>query len=95
MGVVGSRLALRTRMPEKRFVYLLRSQSTNRPYFGLTSDIVTRLAAHNAGQNKSTAPFRPWALVTLVQFSDEKTAAAFERFLKSGSGRAFAKQHLL
>ncbi len=82
-------------MTDKRFVYLLRSKSTNHPYFGLTSDITTRLAAHNAGQNKSTAPFRPWVLVTLVQFSDEKTAARFEQFLKSGSGRSFAKQHLL
>jgi len=82
-------------MPDKRFVYLLRSQATNRPYFGLTSDITTRLAAHNAGQNKSTAAFRPWILVTLIQFSDHQTAANFERFLKSGSGRAFAKQHLL
>jgi putative endonuclease len=82
-------------MPDKRFVYLLRSQSTNRPYFGLTSDITSRLAAHNAGQNKSTAPFRPWVLVTLVQFSDQTTAANFERFLKTGSGRAFAKKYLL
>lgn len=82
-------------MPAKRFVYLLRSISTGRPYFGLTSDITTRLAAHNAGQNKSTAPFRPWSLVTLVEFSDETTAARFELFLKTGSGRAFAKQHLM
>lgn len=82
-------------MLPKRFVYLLRSTPTNRPYFGLTSDIATRLAAHNAGQNKSTAPFRPWVLVTLVQFNDAKTAAAFERFLKTGSGRVFAKRHLL
>lgn len=82
-------------MPDKRFVYLLRSKVTNRPYFGLTSDIATRLAAHNAGQNKSTAPFRPWAVVTLIEFSDETTAARFERFLKSGSGRTFAKNHLM
>jgi putative endonuclease len=82
-------------MPDKRFVYLLRSKSTNRPYFGLTSDITTRLAAHNAGQNKSTAAFRPWVLVTLIEFSDEKPAADFERFLKTGSGRVFAKKHLM
>ena len=82
-------------MPSKRFVYLLRSQSTNRPYFGLTSDITARLAVHNTGGNKSTARFRPWVLVTFIQFSDESTAARFEQFLKSGSGRAFAKQHLM
>ena len=95
MRLAGFRLALRTRMPPRRFVYLLRSASTNRPYFGLTSDITTRLAAHNAGQNKSTAPFRPWVLVTLIEFSEERTAGAFERFIKTGSGRAFAKRHLM
>ncbi len=95
MRLAGFRLALRTRMPPRRFVYLLRSASTGRPYFGLTSNMTTRLAAHNAGQNRSTAPFRPWVLATLIEFNEEKTAIAFERFLKTGSGRAFAKRHLM
>ena len=28
-----------------------------------------------------------------MAFSDEKRAIRFERYLKSGSGRAFAKRH--
>ena len=81
-------------MGKRFFVYLLRSDSTGARYYGLTSDIAVRLAAHNAGMNKSTAGARPWKLVTLVQFSDEATAARFESYIKSGSGRAFAREHL-
>ena len=78
----------------KVFVYLMKSERTGERYVGLTGDMPTRLAAYNAGQNKSTARARPWVLVTLIQFSDESTAARFERYVKSGSGRAFARQHL-
>jgi len=73
-------------MAPKRFVYLLRSATSGRPYVGLTSDFAARLAAHNAGQNPSTARHKPWELVTLVEFGNESTAARFERYLKSGSG---------
>ena len=52
------------------------------------------LAAHNAGLNKSTARARPWSLVTLIRFSHEGTARKFEAYLKSGSGRAFARTRL-
>lgn len=81
-------------MGPKRFVYLLKSETTGERYYGLTSDIDARLAAHNAGMNKSTARARPWSLVTLIQFSHEAAARKFEAFIKSGSGRAFAKRHL-
>ena len=81
-------------MGPKRFVYLLKSEVTGERYCGLTSDIEARLAAHNAGLNKSTARSRPWSLVTLIQFSREDIARKFESFIKSGSGRAFAKRHL-
>ena len=36
---------------------------------------------------------RPWSIVASVEFPDERAAAHFERYLKSGSGRAFAKRH--
>ena len=60
----------------KRFVYLIRSLQQSRPYVGLTSDVDARLVAHNAGQNRSTAPFKPWQLVVALQFVDEGTATA-------------------
>ena len=78
-----------------KYVYLLQSIShPNQRYVGLTSNLENRLAAHNNGQSTHTARFRPWKVVTFVVFSDEIKAAAFEKYLKSGSGRAFAEKRL-
>jgi putative endonuclease len=77
------------------YVYILRSlEHLERYYVGLTSDLRSRLAKHNAGEVSHTSKFGPWAIKTYVAFSDEKQAAAFEKYLKSASGRAFAKKRL-
>ncbi|MHC4137478.1 MAG: GIY-YIG nuclease family protein [Planctomycetota bacterium] len=52
-----------------------------------------RLRRHNAGDLPSTARYRPWRLRAAFWFADIDKAAAFERYLKTGSGRAFAKRH--
>ena len=78
-----------------RYVYLLESLAfADERYVGLTSDLKRRLAEHNAGKSTHTAKFRPWRVVTYVAFSDEAKAADFERYLKSGSGHAFANKRL-
>lgn len=79
----------------KRFVYILRSESNpSRYYTGMTSDMDLRLADHNAGKCRHTAGGVPWNVDVLVEFSDEARAVALERYLKSGSGCAFATRHL-
>jgi hypothetical protein len=35
----------------------------------------------------------PWVVTTRIEFEDAYRAAAFERYLKSPSGRAFARKH--
>ncbi|WP_258769835.1 MULTISPECIES: GIY-YIG nuclease family protein [Bradyrhizobium] len=76
-------------------MYILRSTSDpNRFYVGLTSDLRARLKKHNAGEVPHTSKFTPWELKTYVAFSDEQQAIAFEKYLKSASGRAFAKKRL-
>lgn len=78
----------------KRFVYILRSQSDpSRHYVGLTSNVENRLEWHNAGPSGQPVQHRPWSIVVSLEFADEQTALRFERYLKSGSGRAFAKRH--
>jgi predicted GIY-YIG superfamily endonuclease len=78
----------------KRFVYVLKNaEATPRYYVGLTSDVDGRLTDHNAGHCAHTAKHRPWSRHVVIEFSDERTAVGFERYLKSGSGRAFAKRH--
>jgi predicted GIY-YIG superfamily endonuclease len=78
----------------KRFVYVLKnSDRPARYYTGLTSDVYARLAAHNAGHCTHTARRRPWETDVVIEFTDEQRAVAFERYLKSGSGVAFAQRH--
>ena len=73
------------------YVYLLRSiNSPEQTYVGLTSDLEARLEKHNAGGSPHTAKFRPWTIVCYLAFPTREKAAAFESYLKSGSGRAFA-----
>jgi predicted GIY-YIG superfamily endonuclease len=79
----------------KRFVYVLRSHEVPARYYtGLTSDVVKRQAEHNAGRCSHTANYCPWAIDVVIEFADEQRAVAFERYLKSGSGVAFAQRHL-
>lgn len=78
-----------------KYVYLLESiADPMQVYSGLADDLRARLKKHNAGGSPHTAKFKPWRLVTYVAFSDEAKAVAFERYLKSHSGRAFAKKRL-
>lgn len=77
------------------YVYLLESLARDgERYVGATSDLRRRLDAHNAGKSPHTAKFRPWKLVAYLAFSERKRAFAFERYLKSGSGYAFAGKRL-
>jgi putative endonuclease len=79
----------------KRFVYVLKNaEIPPRYYTGVTSDVGKRYAEHNAGSCIHTAKHRPWSIDVVVEFADERRAIAFERYLKSGSGVAFAHRHL-
>ena len=78
-----------------KFVYILQSLShPDQFYTGLCENVEARLRAHNAGQSPHTAKFKPWKLVSFHYFDRPEAAAAFERYLKSGSGRAFATKRL-
>jgi putative endonuclease len=77
------------------YVYLIESLSTpGQRYVGYTSNLKVRLEDHNAGKSSHTAKFRPWRLVTYIAFSERAKAEEFERYLKSGSGHAFANKRL-
>ena len=82
---------------DRQFWYVYMLKSTNPPghwYVGLTKDISERLKAHNARRVPYTSKFVPWQVETAVAFRDKTKAVAFEKYLKSQSGRAFAKKHL-
>ena len=75
------------------YVYILRSlQQADRFYVGVTADLRARLRKHNAREVRHTSKYTPWTVKTY--FSSEKQAFAFQKYLKSPSGRAFAKKRL-
>jgi putative endonuclease len=76
------------------YVYLLISARSRRRYVGLTANLKQRLTEHNSGKLPHTAQFKPLHLIAYLAFSDKQKAAKFERYLKSGSGHAFANRRL-
>jgi putative endonuclease len=76
------------------YVYVLESFEGEAFYVGLTQDLSLRVAKHNSGAVAHTAKFRPWRVKTAIAFRDRARAAAFENYLKTASGRAFAKKRL-
>jgi predicted GIY-YIG superfamily endonuclease len=77
------------------YVYILQSESEGKHFYvGRTEDLRARLAKHNAGEVPHMAKFRPWQIKTAIAFNNEQRAIEFERYLKTASGRAFAKKRL-
>ena len=76
------------------YVYILIDTETEmHHYVGFTQDLSERLAKHNAGEVPHTSKFKPWRIQTAIAFDSKEKAFAFEDYLKSGSGREFAKRH--
>ena len=78
------------------YVYILRSKNTpKQTYIGYTSDLRKRLKKHNQGLSKHTSKICPWVLIFYAAFPKKQRALEFEEYLKSHSGKAFAKKRLV
>jgi putative endonuclease len=76
------------------YVYVILCKRDERiRYFGMTTALKARMAEHNAGKCPHTSKFRPWRVEVAVAFRSEQKARAFERYLKTGSGREFSRRH--
>ncbi|MDC1142923.1 GIY-YIG nuclease family protein [Planctomycetota bacterium] len=76
------------------YVYLLRSiEHPKQNYVGITQDLNARIDSHNAGRSPHTKRYKPWRCVVAIRFEDKAKAHEFEKYLKSGSGRAFSNRH--
>jgi putative endonuclease len=76
------------------YVYILKC-SDGKPYTGCTEDLEDRLERHQKGQVPATINKLPITLNSYFAFSSKYAAFSFEKYLKSGSGRAFIKKHLI
>ena len=81
-------------MKNFHYVYILESQ-LDPDYFhtGTTSNLASRLKRHNEGGCPHTAKFRPWTYKNYFAFDSKEKTIKFEKYLKSGSGRKFARRH--
>lgn len=78
------------------YVYIIRSiANPEQEYTGATKDMKQRLKDHNAGLSSHTSKYSPWELIWYCAFPDKMAALEFETYLKSHSGRAFAKKRLI
>ncbi len=78
------------------YVYILRSVNfRNQIYIGVTVNLKKRLSDHNCGNSAHTSKYKPWELNSYHAFSNENTAIAFEKYLKTHSGRAFLSKRLV
>ena len=77
-----------------KYVYLLESISRpDKKYIGITNNFSQRIKEHNAGKSPYTSEYKPWETAVVIRFNDGRKAEAFEKYLKNGSGHAFAKRH--
>ena len=76
------------------YVYILKSEKLTETYYtGFTTKLKERLTKHNNGEVTHTSKCKPWRIKTALAFTDKVKALDFEKYLKSHSGRAFAKKH--
>ena len=84
-------------MDKDKFYYTYILESITSPghfYTGHTDDLEDRLKAHNNSKCSHTSKFKPWRIKTAIAFTDREKALEFEKYLKTASGRAFAKKRL-
>lgn len=90
----AARLRLGMPVMGYHYVYILVSEADpTLHYTGCTTDLSKRLQKHNEGGVPHTAKHRPWRIETVIRFSSKTKARAFEKYLKTGSGREFARRH--
>ena len=75
------------------YVYILSGRNSF-IYTGCTNNLEGRIKRHNKGEVRSTKSYLPLKLITYIVFTDKYKAYKFEKYLKTGSGRAFMQRHL-
>ena len=77
------------------YVYILHSKKDSSYYTGHTEDLKHRIAQHSTNSNKYPSTKKPFELVWYCAFRNKSKAVIFEKYLKSGSGFAFARKRLV
>lgn len=76
------------------YVYILKL-SNNDYYIGRTDNLKKRLKDHLNGTERTTKKYLPCKLICYISFESRNKSFKFEKYLKTGSGLAFRKRHLV
>jgi len=73
------------------YVYVLKSLYRNYRYVGMCTTLDKRIKQHQFGQEKTTAPYRPFKVLFSEEHSNRVDARKREKYLKSGTGKEWIK----
>ena len=76
------------------YVYVLQSEVKDRLYVEKTAGLKRRVLEHNAGQNTSTKPYKPWRLILYEAYIKQSDASRREKYLKTTQGKQALKRML-
>lgn len=76
------------------YVYVLKSEKSNRWYTGMTQDLRRHISEHNSGKSTHTKSRGPYTLMYYEASLNKDDARARELYLKSGMGKRFVKNRL-
>ena len=71
--------------------YIIYSHSTDKFYYGYTSDLIRRIEEHNTGITKSTKFGIPWKVVYKKHFVNKVEAIQLEKKLKKAKNKKYIK----
>lgn len=77
------------------YIYILQSQKDNSFYTGFTDNLKLRIKQHNQHDSKYSASKAPYELAWYCAFRNKNKALYFEKYLKQGSGFAFARKRFV
>jgi len=77
------------------YVYIVKSENSNYKYIGSTNELNRRLKEHNDGICKASKPYKPFRLIGYIAVCNKDIAIKLEKYLKTGSGKAFLAKRIL
>ena len=77
------------------YVYILKNSATAEYYTGFSENLKNRLKSHKEKTVKTTKSKGKYNLVFYSAFEQKAKALDFEKYLKHGSGHAFARKRLV
>lgn len=76
------------------YTYVIKSKKSGRLYTGFTNDLRKRFKQHNENKSTWTKNKGPWDLIYYEACLNEEDAGSREKYLKTGMGKRYLKNHL-